>query len=244
MGFGLLFIGYLLTFLLSMAGGYGSYPAIVGCIVMLYATTKLVDYEPRFKYAFFSIIPMAICVAFDLSVAITSMTGGSLPGFLGWSVTSNVIQYAKWVFTWGFNIVLLWAVAKLAGKTGIDKTARAAWRNMIIYCVFLVMFVVTSFLPGSLTVAPYLAMAQYALYIILTILISVSLFSCYMRICDENDQEMKAKPSRFGFVNRFREEYDRREANAQKTQRDYREQKMKQRVERLRNNSAKKKKKK
>ncbi len=238
MGFGLLFIGYLLTFLLSMAGGYGAYPAIVGCIVMLYAMTKLVDYEPRFKYAFFSVMPMALCVAFDLSVAVSALLGGYLPGFLGWSVTADVVKYAKFVFELVFHIALLSSVAKIALDTGIEKTARAAWRNLIIYGVYFATAVVSSFLPGSLPIAPYLLMAQFLLYLIWMILNSVALFSCYMRICDEGDQEMKAKPSRFAFVNRFREEYDRREANAQKTQREYREQKMKKRIEQVNKNKA------
>ena len=40
------------------------------------------------------------------------------------------------------------------------------------------------------------------------------LFSCYAKICDESDVEMAQKPSRFAFVNRFREENERRRAEA------------------------------
>ncbi len=244
MGFGLLFIGYLMTFLLSMAGSYGCYPAIVGCIVMLYAATKLVEYEPRFKYVFFSIIPMSLCVAFDLSAAVSALMGSDMPGFLSWSVTADIVKYAKFVFELSFHVLLLTSVASIASETGVDKTAHAAWRNLIIYAVYFVTAVVASFLPGDLPVSPYLFIAQFALYLIWMILNAIALFSCYMRICDEGDQEMKVKPSRFGFVNRLREEYDRREANAQKTQRDYREQKMKKRAEYLKNNSNHKRKKK
>jgi hypothetical protein len=34
------------------------------------------------------------------------------------------------------------------------------------------------------------------------------LFSCYARICDSRDVEMKQKPSRFEFVNKKREEQE------------------------------------
>ncbi len=238
MGFGLLFIGYLLTFLLSMAGDYGCFFAIVGCVVMLYAMTKLVDYEPRFKYAFFSVIPMALCVAFDLCVALSAMMGEGLPGFLGASATEVAVKYAKLVFEMIFHVALLMSLAKIAGDTGVERTARAAWRDLIIYGVYFAAAVVTSCLPSGLAAAPFLLMAQFGLYLLWLVLNSVAIFSCYMRICDEGDQEMKAKPSRFGFVNRFREEYDRREANAQKTQREYREKRMKERAEQVNKNKA------
>ncbi len=244
MGFGLLFIGYLLTFLLSIAGGYGAFPAIGGCIVMLYAMTKLIDYEPRFKYAFFSLIPLALCVAFELSAVLSSMMGSYLPGFLGWTITDKIVKYANFAFEMVFHVAMLSAVAKIAADTGVEKTSRAAWRNLIIYGVYFSAGVVSSFLPGTLPAAPYILKAQLALQLLCIVINSVALFSCYMRICDEGDQDMKAKPSRFGFVNRFREAYDRREENARKTQREYREKKLRERAEQLKKNNSHKKKKK
>ena len=44
------------------------------------------------------------------------------------------------------------------------------------------------------------------------ILNSIMLFSCYGKICDENDVDMPQKPSRFAFVNRMRAERDERAA--------------------------------
>ena len=38
------------------------------------------------------------------------------------------------------------------------------------------------------------------------ILVLYMLFSCYAKICDSSDVEMKQKPSRFDFVNKKREE--------------------------------------
>ena len=53
MGFGLLLTGYLMTYLLSLSS-YGAFPAIIGCVIMLYALTKLIEYEPGFRYAFYA----------------------------------------------------------------------------------------------------------------------------------------------------------------------------------------------
>ena len=46
------------------------------------------------------------------------------------------------------------------------------------------------------------------------------IFTCYMKICDSNDVDMKQKPSRFAFVNKKREE---EEAERQKILDEYAE---------------------
>ena len=50
MGFGLLFIGYLLTFVVSMTL-YGWAIRIVGCVVMMIGMHKLREYFRQFVYA-------------------------------------------------------------------------------------------------------------------------------------------------------------------------------------------------
>ena len=39
----------------------------------------------------------------------------------------------------------------------------------------------------------------------------INLFTCYMYICPEGDEAMERKPSRFAFVNEFRERMDERD---------------------------------
>ncbi len=241
MGFGLLFIGYLLTFLLSMAGGYGAYPAIVGCLVLLYAQTKLAEYEKNFKYSFFATLPMTACVAYELAVSAVTMMGISLPGFLGSAGMEAAMKYAGFVFEFAFHCFLLLAIAKIAGDTELGKQKTAAWRNLIIYGVYFATAVVASLISPETDAAPYLFLAQFVMYLVCMILNGVLIFSCYMHICDENDQDMKAKPSRFEAVNRFREEFDRREEKARQKSREYRAEKMQKRAEQLKNKKKKKK---
>jgi hypothetical protein len=40
------------------------------------------------------------------------------------------------------------------------------------------------------------------------------IFRCYAEICDQSDVDMERKPSRFAFVNNYRDEMDRRRAAA------------------------------
>jgi hypothetical protein len=39
----------------------------------------------------------------------------------------------------------------------------------------------------------------------------INLFTCYMYICPEGDEEMERRPSRFGFVNDMRDKMDERD---------------------------------
>lgn len=241
MGFGILFIGYLLTYLLSLAGQYGCYPAIVGCFVMFYALTKLVEYEPKFRYAFFAVIPITLCVAYTVSAEIATMLGASLPGFLGAKETAIALGYANAVSDLVFHVFLLSAIAKIAEDTGVLKVKKAAYRNLEIYCVFFVFQIASDVIKSESAAAMYVFAAAMLLWLVWLVLDSVVIFSCYMNICDDTDSDMEMKPSPFKFVNRIRAEFDAREERAQRANREYRENKMKKRVERLNNAKNKKK---
>ena len=241
MGFGLIFIGYLLTFLLSLAGGYGCYPALIGCLVLLYAQTKLTEYEESFKYSFFATVPMLICAVFSASASLAELMGTTLPGFLGSDVTETVVRYADTAFKLVFHTLLLLAIAGIAKNTGLDKIKRASYRNLAVYGVYFALASVAAMLPVGLEIAPYLFIAQFALYLICVALNASTLFSCYMYICDEGDQDMKAKPSRFESVNRWREEFDRREEKARRASLEYRAERMAKQEEKLKKKNEKKK---
>lgn len=239
MGFGLLFIGYISTYLLFLAGGYGCYPEFIGCLIMLYALTKLIEYEPRFKYAFFSVIGVTVCVAYNVITEFTLMLGFSSLGFLGTGIIATVFVYAKAIANLVFHAALLLSIAKIAKDTGVEKTYKASIRNLIIYAIFFVVEMVGSFLPNNTSASLYVFFAVMLLWLSWLMLDCITIFSCYMRICDENDKEMSVKPSSFKFVNNIREEFDRREKKAHQTSREYRMQKMQRRMDHI--NSAKNK---
>ena len=241
MGFGLIFIGYLLTFLLSLAGGYGCYPALVGCFVLLYAQTKLTEYEQSFKYSFFATIPMSLCALFDVLMSGAELMETTLPGFLGWAETEVAIRYADMIFKLAFHALLLLAVARIAADTGLDRVNRAANRNLVVYVVYFALAAIAAMLPAGLEIAPYIFIAQFVLYLTCAVLNATTLFSCYMHICDEGDQDMKAKPSRFESVNRWREEFDRREEKARRASLEYRAERMAKQQEKLNRKKQKKK---
>ncbi len=233
MGFGILFIGYIITYLFWMIGSYGSYFAIIGCFIMLYALTKTAEYEPKFKYAFFSLIPLMVCWGFFALKDAVDAFGTILPGFLASGTADTVVTYIRVVAELIYHFALLSSIAKIAGDTGVLKTRNAAWRNFAIYGVFVLTEILDTALPDNTYLALYVFMAVVILWLLSLVLNGICIFSCYMRICDENDTEMEAKQSRFEFINKFRAEYDRREKKAQKENREHHMQKIHKRIDRM-----------
>ena len=56
------------------------------------------------------------------------------------------------------------------------------------------------------------------------VVILAFLFSCYAKICAPDDTEMEARPSRFAFVNRWREEREKKADEVRKLREDYQKQ--------------------
>ena len=228
MGFGILFIGYIAAYVMSLAGAYGCFPAIIGCVVMLYAITKLVDYEPFFKYAFFALVPLTLCVGYNLFDEVTSMLGSYLPGFLGYKITETFFAYGKVFADLAFNIVLLLAIYKIAKATELDKIQKAAIRNAIFFALYSVLCVVVEVYPNR-----YIFMAAMIVGLVTVILNCSCICSCYMRICDESDKDMTAKRSKIAAINKFRDEFDRKEEKAREANKEYHMQKIHKRLDRI-----------
>ncbi len=228
MGFGILFIGYIAAYIMSLAGAYGCFPATIGCIVMMYALTKLLDYEPYFKYAFFTLIPLTLCVGYRLFAEVTFMFGLFLPRFLGYEITETVFAYGKVFFDLVFNVVLFIAIYKIAKATEVEKTQKASIRNIVFFALYSVTAIVNEIYPNR-----YIFMGSMIIYLVTVILNSVCICSCYMRICDESDRDMTAKRSKIEAINKFRDEFDRKEEKAIEANKEYHMQKIHKRLDRI-----------
>ena len=213
---------------MSLAGAYGCFPSIIGCMVMMYAITKLVDYEPFFKYSFFSLIPLTICVGYRLFDEITLMFGSYLPGFLGYEITGIIFAYGKVFSDLIFNLSLFFAIYRIAKETDVEKTEKAAIRNAIFFAIYSVVGIANEIYPHR-----YIFMAAMIIYLVTVVLNCICIFSCYMRICDESDKEMTAKKSKIEAINKFRDEFDKREEKAREAHKEYHMQKIHKRLDRI-----------
>ncbi len=200
MGFGLLFIGYF--FLLSLPyNGIDILPDIIGFVLMYLALRKLNFYcrdNRHFKYARITTIPCAVLSLALLAVAITNFFA-ELP-----SALHTILQTAYAVAIGIYELFLLLGIFRLAKEIELPKLAARAQRMLTLTAVYylselLIMSGVLSDYLTSIdpTITNYLSFALYLLGYIWMLCTLALIFTCYMRICLEGDEEMPYREDLF-----------------------------------------------
>lgn len=229
MGFGWLFMGYFAVVFMTMHS-FGAWIQLLGYGVTCMALTKLCQYHRSFVWARLGAVLMT-AVSAVLSLETLSdflyeslwTDARFLPETVG--VVAGYAEQIAWLI---FHGLLLWAIRQIALETEVSKIAVNAVRNFVFICIYELVVIV-----GMLPVASVQACTKELLLISLVlyfvcVILNLCLFgSCYARICDEGDEDMHRKPSRFAFVNRLREEKERREQKAREEVRAYREERRK-----------------
>ena len=213
MGFGILFIGYILAFLMKIIP-YGYIFELTGILLMIYAFTKLSEYHKYFKYAFIASVAMLLPTIYNLLI----MFGVAA---LNNEFYKSAFPAIKTIIDAAFHASLYLSIASIAKETGVTKIQTASYRNMIFYGLFFSLQIISSVIKFEDNVAVVIGMCGNALWLGWLILNSIMIFSAYKNICDENDEDMAVKPSRFAFINDLRAEYDRREQKARKEDFEY-----------------------
>ena len=228
MGFGIMFFGYFATTMMSIPLSsllpidLSGLIKCVGYVLIMIAAKKLTEYHFGFKPLIASSLIMAVISAFkafiDITVFLNTNQIVAAP-FAEWMKNAIIIDYVSFFAVIIFVSTLCVAIKQIAEETGVKKIATSAIRNFVFYCILFAVQAVY-FMPFS-WVETYKSVFVAALLIIellCWILNLYMIFTCYAKICDSNDVEMKQKPSRFDFVNRKREE---REAERQSMLEEY-----------------------
>lgn len=225
MGFGVLFIGYFITYIMSI-NSFGVFFRLFGYLVMTYAGVKLASYNKSFRY------PVYVSSVLALLSALQSAS--LIMGYLydNMVISSNifdgafdhVIGYIDDAFMCAFHIILLLAIRAIAKETEVSKIEYESLRNIFLIALYYILRVV-AYLPLPIQNAYNATMGVplFMFFIVCLVLDAVIIFSCYYGICDENDTEMKRKPSRFAFINQYREERDAKQAKAEAEMEKYRQ---------------------
>lgn len=225
MGFGVLFIGYFITYIMSI-NTFGVFFRLFGYLVMTYAGIKLASYNKNFRYP--------VYVSSILAILSALQSASRIMGYLydNMVISSNifdgafdrVIGYVDEIFVFAFHIVLLLAIRAIAKDTEISKIQYAATRNIFLIALYIVLRVVAFIpLPIQNSYNQNMGIPLFMFYLVWIVLDAVIIFSCYYGICDENDTDMKRKPSRFAFINQYREERDAKQAKAEAEMEKYRQ---------------------
>ena len=221
MGFGLLFLGYFVATFMTLHA-FGSLVRVIGFGLVLMAALRLRQYHRAFDWMGLGTVLMLL---FSLSLAVFDTADWLGFGFFPEN-GKVILGYVEQGISLIFQVLMLSAIRAIAKETGVDKIASNAIRNFVFVCLYYLVYLVR-FLPVASiqATAGELAWIAWMLYLAWQILDLLLIGSCYMRICDESDEEMERKPSRFAFVNKLRAENERRTEKARREYAEYQKEK-------------------
>ena len=202
MGFGWLFLGYFMAFMMSFSN-FSHGIILLGCALMINGLHKLKAYNRLFVYPIYPLIPYLAVEAIFTAKLAAELFGAPLAFITdGVSVAFELIGY---VLCTAFHILMLRAVAKIALDVGLEKQKNAAMRNRAFTCVYYAVAFVWAF-PIGLTPAVKQTITVFLLLVRLAfaLLNCVLLYSCYALICPQGDEDMPIRELGIGFIDDFR----------------------------------------
>lgn len=207
MGFGVLFCGYLIAFLLSL-NPFAALTRLIGYAICLAALIRLHRHNRWFAFTHAVCYPMIIFALVGTASELCGrLMGDGAPAAL--TSAAGVLEHGLGVLILLFHLFLLLAIFTIAQDTGLEDIAKGARRRMALFAAYAVLYLIW-LLPVGLE-ASYMAtlgIVIMAMQLLWTLLDLVLIFRCYMWICLEGDEEMLRRPSRFAFINRFHEKLD------------------------------------
>ncbi len=237
MGFGLLLIGYVFSFVAT--AGMGEYMfagMLIGGFLMYLGLCELRKYSPVFIYSLIVSILIIICSVFKTVIWVDSWLSLEIGIFT--STFVSIVDWVKFILYLIFDFTMLYGIADLSHRVDYPDTRQKAIRNMIFVGIYnayqIVMFFPIGFIESDKSFFLTLLLIIQVIY---TVVNAFLIFKCYAMICPAGQEDMPRKPSRFAFVNRFREIRDAKEEKAIDDMKNYYE-------EKLRSKNAKKHKKK
>lgn len=212
MGYGLVLIGYALTFFTSLTL-YGWLFRLLGYVVMASGFIKLKDYFPSYQLSVFALLALILTGFCEAGAEIAAFLGAA--GDM--TLFKTIVYYTRDVLVLVFHIFFLIATYIAFGVVGLNEKRLTAITDL---CAVLVGYIL--YLLAALKVIE--ANLSFFVQLIWTIMVFVLIFGCYMRICPEGDENMPRRESKIPFINRFSEALEKRENEAiERTRREIEE---------------------
>ena len=207
MGFGLMFVGYFVAYVMS----YAFIPKLIGCLIMLWGIINLSQYELKFKRC----IPvLGVMSVISIYVLMSNIFGyfDITSVFFSDSVISVVTAVDEAV-NFIFHAFLLIAITSISKATDLEKLAFKAMRNLLIVGAAEIAYLIFSALPQNESTRPVYLIA-FCLRLIWIILDLILLASCYRLICDEKEVDMPDKEINIPVIKQMEEIMRKRDKNA------------------------------
>ena len=235
MGFGTLLGGYFL--LLNFT--YNYFTDIFAALLMLHALYKLSGINPMFKFASFAAAFFALLGFAEVIIGILEMMSVLTLSPFAVSLIGMAQDFIVGILT----VLMLLGMRDVADEVGLkDLKIKCNYLSYVSLSVYVVSISLQAIGLTSLITAEILRFL-YVLIIVATFALIIvnltAIFSCYQKICMPSENRgagYKEKPSRFGFVNKFRAH----EEQKQKEYAEYKLDQMKKRAEISKQNGKKK----
>ena len=210
MGFGYLFIGYLL----ATNFVYSAFTAIFGVLVLSFGMRRLSRFNLPLRQAGMLVYPMLIVEGGRFVCELLRLL--SLFPLSTFQTVSDILTPASTVLLLLFHERLLTGIEELAIETELSKVRYRAKRNRLFSILAYALSIVIALPIGgegylAFTAAAFLP-ALIAL-LVTVILNAILLWSCYMWICLPEDLEMTRKKTGIAWLDRIE---DKLEADAEK----------------------------
>lgn len=215
MGYGLVLIGYLLTFFTSLTL-YGWMTRLLGYLVMAYGFYKLKDYFPSYKLSLFTLLAVFLVGIGEAGCEIAEMLGAAAEAI---EPVRNVVCYTRDGMLFVFHIFFLVSTCIAFGVVGMNEKKVSAVTDICAVTAGYVFYLLSVFGVIEANVA-------FFVQLIWSVMVAVLILSCYMRICPEGDEDMPRRESKIPFINKFSEALEKRENEAiERTRREIEEKK-------------------
>jgi hypothetical protein len=241
MGFGLLFIGYFLHYLLGL-NQLITFTTLIGCVLMYVGLSSLSLYCHTFNFARYTTFALALTAFYRTAEGITELFPVTI------SFVNDAIGYyvslLELMVTVVFHAFLSIAIKEICLRTGVQKNAVRAMTNLVAVVLYELLWFWysteqqrSSMMPTSVEQRSFSGMLYGFTMLMKLIWIFSNLTligSCYRRICpagqEAADAKRAKKPSRFAFVNDMREKYRKSEEKARREDLAYRQEKLDQKM--------------
>lgn len=217
MGWGLLFFGYFLEYILGMNAMFAPFVHVIGCALMIVGANGLSRYCRSFKRVWVSAWALMVPAVLRTLVDLNALFAWNIP-FVG-GILKTAVYWANLYLMVLFHVFLALAVKELALRVGVSKNAVRAVRNLVMMAIYVVLVLIQTIFPVE-SVLRVLYPVTLLVQLIWVICNCVMLYSCYMRIAPANESDTRP-PSRFAFVNRMRAAFESHEQKAIDADRAY-----------------------
>ena len=216
MGFGSLFIGYFLLFNIT----YPAYTDLLAALLMLGGLNKLAAVNRQFRFTRIACLLYALLGAYELTAQLGLLFSVTLmpPSFAEpVSVGRNLILLV-------FTLWMLFGIREVAKEVDLPALVTRCERSLgLPIAVYLLRLLLE--IPALSEKAPVTVVGAVGSVVLLAELFTVlhnlrTIAMAYRLICMPEDADMPQKPSRFAFVNRFREQADAAEAEREQMRKE------------------------